>query len=303
MPRSLNLRQIEAFKAVMEKGTVSSAAETLYISQPAVSKLIAHFEMDVGLQLFDRVRGRLVPTPLAQNLHREIERIFSGIGQLERAVESIRRAERGQIIVGVTAMLAGTFIKRVMTSFLAKQPNAVVTVQSNRSPTMPELLAARTIDIGLAMGGLVHPEVDAVPLLDQPLVCIMPKGHPLIVHDVIEARHLDGQDFVSFQAGGYTRKRIDRMLTRENVMPRIVLEASAGPTVSEFVALGLGVSLVHPVLTLEMSDAIEVRPFRPETGCGFTICRNRADNRRGLIEDFLTATNTVARKMFPASVG
>src|SRR4051812_8483162 len=62
MRRHLNLRQIEAFRAVIENGTVSRAAEMLHISQPAMSKLIAHLEADTGLKLFDRVKGRLAPT-------------------------------------------------------------------------------------------------------------------------------------------------------------------------------------------------------------------------------------------------
>ena len=62
MRRRLTLRQVEAFKAVIESGTISSAADLLHVSQPAMSKLIAHFEADTGLKLFDRDKGRLAPT-------------------------------------------------------------------------------------------------------------------------------------------------------------------------------------------------------------------------------------------------
>jgi DNA-binding transcriptional LysR family regulator len=63
MARRINLRQVEAFKAVIEYGTVSRAAEMLNVSQPAMSKLIAHLEEDTGLRLFDRLKGRLAPDP------------------------------------------------------------------------------------------------------------------------------------------------------------------------------------------------------------------------------------------------
>jgi hypothetical protein len=76
--RGLNLRQIEAFKAVIEFGTVSRAAEVLNVSQPAVSKLLTHLEAATGLKLFDRRQGRLATTPQGMRLYEEIERIFAG---------------------------------------------------------------------------------------------------------------------------------------------------------------------------------------------------------------------------------
>ena len=79
MVRQLNLRQVEAFKAVIEYGTVSRAAEMMNVSQPATSKLIAHLEEDTGLRLFDRVKGRLVPTRHGMRLFEEIDRIFAGV--------------------------------------------------------------------------------------------------------------------------------------------------------------------------------------------------------------------------------
>ena len=82
MRRHINLRQIEAFKGVIENGTVSRASQLLNISQPAMSKLIAHLEADTGLRLFDRVKGRLAPTEHAMRLYEEVGRIFAGVRQL-----------------------------------------------------------------------------------------------------------------------------------------------------------------------------------------------------------------------------
>lgn len=118
MPRPLNLRQIEAFKAVMELGTISRAAETLNISQPAMSKLVAHLEADTGLRLFDRVKGRLAPTEHATRLHEEVGRIFSGVRQVESAIDALRRETQRRLMIGAMPALAGSFIQRATTSFL-----------------------------------------------------------------------------------------------------------------------------------------------------------------------------------------
>ena len=130
MLRHLNLRQIEAFKAVIENGTVSRAALVLSISQPAMSKLIAHLEGDTGLRLFNRLKGRLAPTEQAMRLYDEIDRIFAGVHQVANAVDAIRREEQGRLAIGVMPALAGSFVQRATTGFLKSRPNVFCSVQS-----------------------------------------------------------------------------------------------------------------------------------------------------------------------------
>src|SRR5437868_1521109 len=130
MPRQINLRQIEAFKAVIENGTVSRAAELLNVSQPAMSKLIAHLEFDTGLKLFDRVKGRLAPTAHAMRLYDEVGRIFAGVRQVENAVDAIRREEQGRLAVGVMPALSGSFIQQATMGFLKHHSKVFCSVHS-----------------------------------------------------------------------------------------------------------------------------------------------------------------------------
>src|SRR6187399_2597210 len=143
MPRHLNLRQIEAFKAVIERGSISSAADMVHISQPAMSKLIAHFEADTGLKLFDRLKGRLAPTECGMRLYKEIERIFTGVRQVENAAEAIRREERTQLVAGILPALSGSFIQRATTGFRNERRNVFCSVQSLSSQWIVEWLVTR----------------------------------------------------------------------------------------------------------------------------------------------------------------
>ena len=74
---ALNLRQIEVFRAVMITGSIRGASELLFVSQPAVSRLLAHTELRVGFALFQRVKGRLYATPEAKKLFREVESVYA----------------------------------------------------------------------------------------------------------------------------------------------------------------------------------------------------------------------------------
>src|ERR1700735_2810518 len=120
--RRLNLRQIEAFKAVMEHGTVSAAAAMLHVSQPAMSKLIAHLEADAAMRLFDRVKGRLTPTEQGMRLYAEVDRIFSGVLQVENAVDAIHSQAQGRLAIGVLPALSGAFVQLAVTEFLKLHP-------------------------------------------------------------------------------------------------------------------------------------------------------------------------------------
>ncbi|OXH86866.1 LysR family transcriptional regulator, partial [Burkholderia multivorans] len=96
---SLRIRQIEAFRAVMQRHTVTRAARDLHISQPAVSRLIADLEARVGFVLFERQQGRFTPTAQARVLYEEVERAFIGLDRVAQAAEQIRAMRRGTLRV------------------------------------------------------------------------------------------------------------------------------------------------------------------------------------------------------------
>ena len=117
MRRPINHRQLEAFRAVMEAGTVTVAAERLYITQPAVSRLIQDLESALALTLFERRRGRLAPTVEAQALYEEVERSFSGLDKIAQAAADIRSLSRGTLRIAAMPALALGFLPRTIKKF------------------------------------------------------------------------------------------------------------------------------------------------------------------------------------------
>jgi DNA-binding transcriptional LysR family regulator len=287
MPRPLNLRQIEAFKAVMEYGTVSRAAEMLNISQPAMSKLVAHLEADTGLELFDRLKGRLAPTENAMRLHEEVDRIFAGMRQIESAAEAIRREQQGKLTIGVMAALGGSFIQRVTTGFLKKRPEVLCTIKPMSSQWIVERLVTKTLDVGLVSAVIDNPYVVLEPIIENPLVCIMPPNHPLTKKTSVLPDDLNNVAFVSFDTPSYAGSVTDDVLLSHGLKTNTVLVAGAATTVCEFVAAGLGVSLVHPLMVAGYEERIAVRPFEPSVLYKFQIGRNLESRNAKLIKAFI----------------
>src|SRR5688572_21126473 len=97
--KSLEFRHLEAFRAIMRSGTVTGAGAMLGISQPAVSRLLSQTEALAGFPLFERVRGRLVPTTTAQALHEETERVFIGIEEVAALAERLRAQSPRRVVI------------------------------------------------------------------------------------------------------------------------------------------------------------------------------------------------------------
>lgn len=303
MQRRLNLRQIEAFKAIMENGTMRQSAEVLNISQPAISKMIAHLELDTGLQLFDRIKGRLAPTENGLHLYEEVNRIFANVRQVENAVDAIRRQEQGRISIGVMPGLSGSFIQRVVTSFLAARGKVFCSVEPLSSQLIVERVIARKLDVGLVGGGYDNPYVISEPLMTHSLVCIMPPDHPLTKKTRIRPADLHGLAFVSLHTDTHIGNRVAGILEERGVRPDVTVVSTGALTVSEFVAAGLGVSLVHPLMASGWEDRISVRRFEPEILYNFQLCRSADSKNAKLIDSFAQEATAVAAQISASMFG
>ena len=294
MRRHLSLRQIEAFKAVIEHGSISRAAAALHVSQPAMSKIIANLEWDADLVLFDRVKGRLAPTQPGMRLYDEIDRIFSGVQQVENSIDAIRRDDRGRIAIGVMPALSGNFVQQVTMGFLKRHPQAFCVVVSRSSQRITEWLLTRRLDVGLISSDIDNPYLASESLMEHPLVCIMPAGHALAAKRTVRAGDLNGLPFVSFDPESGTAQDIDAMFVAQQARPRIVLVANVAPTLCEFVAAGQGVSLVHPLMVEGFGERLVVRRFEPAMPYDFRLCHSKDSRNARLVEDFLAVARETA---------
>jgi len=297
MARRLTLRQVEAFKAVIECGTVSRAAAVMNVSQPAISKLIAYLEEDTGLSLFDRVKGRLVATRRGMRLYEEIDRIFAGVRQVENAVEAIRRDEQSRLLIGVMPALSGSFIQQATSRFLESQAGVLCSVQSRSSLWIAEGLVTRKLDVGLISAPIDHPYIVAEALMAHPVVCILPLNHPLTQKKVIRPRDLDGVPFVSFDPESHTSRRVEQVLDAHGVSLAITMIVNVSPTLCEFVAAGVGVSLVHPLIVGGLRDKIAIRRFKPDVQLNFQLCRIRDSRNARLVDVFLAGARETAAEI------
>jgi DNA-binding transcriptional LysR family regulator len=263
----MNHKEVETFRAVMLSGSMTAAANSLCTSQPNVSRLIGRLEKSLRLKLFDRAGGRLVPTEEGAAFYREVERTFIGLSDLAAAAGRIRNFGTGRLRIAAAPSLALGFLPRVMQRFTQDNPNVTISIHTNTSATVEHWTSSHFCDLGLAVevSDSSRPEVEH--LGDAAGVCIAPPGHRLASLKTVRPEDLRGQAFIALSHGDGIRPRIDAIFEQAGVERPMPHEIQYAAGICTMVGLGLGVSIVNPIVAHDYRHmGIVTRPFLPSIG-------------------------------------
>lgn len=260
----MNIRQIEAFKAIMELGSFTRAGEKLGLSQPAVSKLVLLLERKCGFGLFHRQKNGVIPTAEAQMLYAEVERVFLGVDSIQARAKAIQRLDHGEIRLVTFPSLATRVLPPILAEFLEARPGMRIEMSSRNSWLLLERLATQAVDVGFGMFASDRPGVRFEKLCSMRAVCILPPGHRLAERIVIHAADLAGERFVGMVEEDRAQLQVDKAFGESGVERNVVLKAQLTEACCSFVAAGVGASLVDPLSTEGFAATeLVVRPFRP----------------------------------------
>lgn len=270
----MNLRQVEAFQAIMITGSVTQAARALFVSQPAVSRLIADLERGIGFKLFERKSRKLIATEEGRALYQEVQRAFVGLGQIEEAARAIRQFQIGQLRLITIPILASRILPEFMALFLRQYPGCSASLEVRPSHRIPEWVVSQRCDLGISTLPFENPAITVQPLLRGDSVCILPEGHRLTDLSEIQASDLEGETFISYRQDSMSRFRIDEIFHKAGVTRVTTLEARTSDAICGLVAVGLGVAVIGPILPQFIrTEGVVFRPFRPNMNMELAVLR------------------------------
>jgi DNA-binding transcriptional LysR family regulator len=259
----MDVRLLEAFRAVVDHRSVTSAAAAMGITQPAVSAQIARLEEELGFTLFDRSGGRLRPTPEGLLFYAEANRALSSIDRLSQAAEQIRTAQAGRLIIAGHPSASISLLPPLVAAFLAERPGVLVRIVSRNSDVISQLLPAESYDIGIA----------ELPLDETPVhlerfrmrcVAILPTNHPLNDRKVLTPALLSGYPAISLGRTLQTATRMSQAFAQAEAEWNPVAEAEYFASVCGLVAGGAGWSIVDPLSAETFQHlGLVVRTFQP----------------------------------------
>lgn len=260
----LNLRQVEAFWFVFQTGSMTTAAELMGVTQPAVSRLIRDFEAETQLVLFERHGGSISTTPDAVALFDEVQRSFHGLEQIERTAQSIRQAREGSLQIASTAAPSCYCLPKVLSDFHSKWPDTRLGLKVCRPSEILELVSTHQCDLGITVvpdnaQGIV---IEHLPTIE--LVCVLPNEHELARHSTILPEHLDGIPLLVLTDQSLLQQQIIHCLEEAEIEINIVFEASFSAPICAMVANGVGVSILDSLTATSFMDGpVTVRRFKP----------------------------------------
>jgi DNA-binding transcriptional LysR family regulator len=173
----MRLRHIEVFNAVMLTGSVSGAARLINVTQPAVSRILQHAELQLGFALFQRAKGRLLPTSEALTLYPHIEQLFAQLDEVQRLAANLKAGDSSKELRILTVLaLSYEILPHAIKLFRVKHPDVGITIKALHSPQIVAALVLQEADVGFLFSPMVHSALAQEHLADGRMVCIAPKG-------------------------------------------------------------------------------------------------------------------------------
>ena len=273
-PDRLNYRQIEAFKAVFECGSMTLAAEQLGISQPAISNLVRLLEARIGFALFLRTTRRLTPTAEALIFYEDVERALTGIDMLGDTAQDLRDRRRGRLAIGAVPALSLGFIQALVTGFHIDRPEIRIDLQTRTSPQLLSLVASRQLDIAVIADIGRNPMVHFESRHRIAMVCVLPPDHRLAGQPVVHANDLEHEQLISLSILDLLGPRIRQSLHDAGIHPKISITTGITSSACAFVAEGAGVAVVDPFSAAQFTpDKVVMRRFEPTITFDIAVIR------------------------------
>ena len=288
----LRFRQLQAFHAIIETGTVTGAATLLGISQPGISNLLSQLERETRFKLFRRVRGRLVPTPEGNLLYREIDTVVRGLDQVSQAVVDLQNKQAGQLQVASQHSISFGFMPKLIARFAQDRPDMSVQFQSQYSSKIQEWVLAGLFEIGVCELPIRHDALDSWPIHVETLLAI-PQGDPLAEHDVLTPELLDGVPFIVMGPDHMTHRRLREAFDRAGVTLRTRVHSHLFKNLLSFVKEGMGVALLDPfVLDFDFEGGFVTRKFRPTVMMDMAVITAKSRPISAIGQEFLDLLKT-----------
>lgn len=285
----INLRQIEVFRAIMLTGSISGAAKLLNVSQPAISRLIAYTESRVGLMLFERIKGRLYPTPEARRLFVEVDAVYQGVQRVNEVASDLVEKRSGTLRLAVSPSLGQTLIPMAVAQFRERFPDVKVHLQTLVSPHLAQALLTQQAEVGVAtIFKLEHPNLEVRPIYEDRLVAVLPATHPLADRQELHVRDLAGLTLIGYGLDTPFGQLIEQMFQGESTVPRLSIEVRLTHIACAMVQAGAGVAIVDELAVIgRIWPDVVVRPILPATVMPVNMLHLRFEPLSRLAQDFI----------------
>ena len=221
----MTIRHLKVFIAVAETGTMSAAAEKLYLSQPSVSQAIRELESHYQVLLFERLSKKLFITEAGKRLYSYAKPVAAQFDLIEENMTQEARLQR--LRVGATVTVGSSLLPYFIRDLKAACPDTVLYSYVNNTRIIEKKLLDMELDVAVVEGRIRHPDLVSIPLVHDMLVLACSRRHPFAGRASLPVQELEGLDFVMRESGSGTRELFEDFLSRHRLSIQTVFEESS----------------------------------------------------------------------------
>jgi DNA-binding transcriptional LysR family regulator len=240
---AVQLLQLEAFLAVARQGTISAAAEVLFVSQPALTARIQGLERAVGAELFTRGRQGSRLTEAGRALLPHAERALTAVARGREAVADVTSGSGGRLTIGAAPAVSTYVLPSMLHRFQAAHPGVQLSVRSGHSEEVLEMVLREEVEIGL-MRPIQHAEIISSLLYEDELVLVVHRGHPFASTAQIRMDQMGTEHLILFDRTSSYHELTSALFRQAGIAPRGYLEVDNIDAAKRMVEQRLGIALL-----------------------------------------------------------
>ncbi|MFT5140891.1 MAG: DNA-binding transcriptional LysR family regulator [Lysobacterales bacterium] len=268
----MRLRHIEVFHAVYTCGTVTAASKFLQVSQPSVSKVLAHAEQQLGYALFDRVKGKLVPTLEAERLIGNVSSVYQSIDELQRVSRNIGASDIGRIRLLVTPAFGIDFIPSVIAGYLEQHPDTEFDVETQHYEQAIRALNQSRIDLAIVFHPASEPGIKADHLATGQFVALAGSGVDIGNGQSVHLSDLRKFPFIKLSDRGPLGQLLTKHLEASDVQLKSSVKVETYQMAKALVAHGAGVTIVDEITARSSGHRnVQFKKLNPELNFNITL--------------------------------
>jgi DNA-binding transcriptional LysR family regulator len=244
------LDQLRILKAIAAEGSFKRAADSLYVSQPAVSLQVQNLERQLDVPLFDRGGRRAQLTEAGHLLLSYGDRILALCQETCRAIEDLQNLQGGTLIIGASQTTGTYLMPKLIGIFRQSYPDVAVQLHVHSTRRTCWSVMNGQVDLAI-IGGEIPLELQSAleiePYAEDELALVLPVFHPLAQKDIVQREDLYRLGFIALDAQSTIRKVIDQILVRGNIDPRLLkveMELNSIEAIKNAVQSGLGAAFI-----------------------------------------------------------
>lgn len=262
----MTIRHLRVFLAVYQAGSITRAAETLYMSQPAVSRAIQEMEKHYGVRLFERLNHRLYETESGRRMYAYALHLVDGFDRMEQSVRN--GDEIGVIRLGASVTLGSSLMPGLVRRFQAMHPGLEVQVRIANCARLEEALLSNGLDMALLEGSVADGQLDCQAFSQDALLPVFSPAHPLAARETLTLREIAAAPLLMREVGSVGRSLVEHVFDGQGLTLRPAWESVSTQAILRAVEEGLGVSILpEQMVAKELRAGLIVT--RPVTDASF----------------------------------